>query len=175
MKKFAKGFTLVELMIVVAIIGILSAVAIPNFMKFQAKSRQSEVKVNLKGLYTAWTSRFAEKQRYFPDGQTSDFKVEKGNIYAYALPNNTSIDADMTEQPACSTGKTEAKQSEAGAAEPFFVAGACGNVDTDAFIDAWGINSNNCLANGPIDETTTGSACTDVQDEEAGNDVVHDE
>ena len=48
-----KGFTLVELMIVVAIIGVLSAVAIPNFKKYQAKSKTSEAKVQLAAAYTA--------------------------------------------------------------------------------------------------------------------------
>src|SRR5256712_5052735 len=55
-----KGFTLIDLMIVVAIIGILAAIAIPNFMTYQAKSRQSEAKVGLGGIFTTATSYFAE-------------------------------------------------------------------------------------------------------------------
>lgn len=53
LSKNQAGFTLVELMIVVAIIGVLSAVAIPNFKKYQAKAKSSEAKVQLSAAYTA--------------------------------------------------------------------------------------------------------------------------
>lgn len=59
-----KGFTLIELMIVVAIIGILAAIAIPNFLKYQAKSKQSEAKVNLGAIGTSAESYRAEKDTY---------------------------------------------------------------------------------------------------------------
>ncbi len=49
--KNQKGFSLVELMVVVAIIGILAAIAIPNYQKFQRKSQQVEAKTMMSGLY----------------------------------------------------------------------------------------------------------------------------
>lgn len=76
------GFTLIELMIVVAIIGILAAIAIPNFLRFQARARQSEVTSNLKALFTGF--------RGFERKPTGDIRVpgfapERGNRYSFYM------------------------------------------------------------------------------------------
>ncbi len=64
MKKIGNGFTLIELMIVVAIIAFLSIVAVPNFFKFLAKAKRSEAYMNLSSLYTAQKVYWAEHGEY---------------------------------------------------------------------------------------------------------------
>lgn len=55
-----KGFTLIELMIVVAIIGILAAVAIPAFMKYIRRSKTSEAGLNIRKLYDSSMTYYAD-------------------------------------------------------------------------------------------------------------------
>ena len=76
-RKSKKGFTLIELMIVVAIIGILAAIAIPNFLRFQLKSKSSEGKVNIAAIRTAEESYLAEFGSYV-DGTASPTMADPG-------------------------------------------------------------------------------------------------
>jgi type IV pilus assembly protein PilA len=58
------GFSLVELMVVVAIIGVLASIAVPAVNKYIAKARQSEAKTNLASLYTSEKAFYAEYSAY---------------------------------------------------------------------------------------------------------------
>ena len=59
-----RGFTLIEMMIVVAIIGLLAAIAIPSFQNYQFSSKRSEAYTNLNALMKAEKSFFAEHGAY---------------------------------------------------------------------------------------------------------------
>ena len=125
--KGKKGFTLIELMIVVAIIGILAAIAIPNFLKFQAKSKQSEAKTNLGAIYTGQIAYYGEANSYgdFPlinwspsgtpryhytlGGWADNDATNRGALVAaitvpsWAGNNNAAVTADATPAPISGT------------------------------------------------------------------------
>ena len=59
-----KGFTLIELMIVIAIIGILAAIAIPNFVSYRQRSYNSAAQSDLKNMMTAQEAYFVDYMKY---------------------------------------------------------------------------------------------------------------
>jgi prepilin-type N-terminal cleavage/methylation domain-containing protein len=98
-----KGFTLIELMIVVAIIGILAAIAIPNFMNYQCKAKQSEAKSNLGNIRTAQEAYYAEHDAYATTLSDAGFVVKGAAYYSYtaatasdASGNHFTASADAT-------------------------------------------------------------------------------
>jgi len=64
LRKNQKGFTLIELMIVVAIIGILAAIAIPNFRNYQMKAKTAEAKTNIGAIRTSQETYKAENDLF---------------------------------------------------------------------------------------------------------------
>jgi type IV pilus assembly protein PilA len=166
-----KGFTLIELMIVVAIIGILAAIAIPNFLKFQAKARQAEAKTNLGGLFTSEESYRAEFSAYTTDliavgwGPSGSPKYLYGFATAGLLPitgSTAAANRDTVGSGICSAGgacNSANMINSAGvayavgnlpastASVTFYTAGGVGNVDNDATDDQWTMTATRVLTN----------------------------
>jgi type IV pilus assembly protein PilA len=81
-KEGQKGFTLIELMIVIAIIGILAAIAIPQFVSYRQKGYNTQAKGELKSFYTAC-------QAYFADNPTATGDCTTTEVAAAFIPSST--------------------------------------------------------------------------------------
>ena len=157
-----RGFTLIELMIVVAILGILAAIAIPNFMRFQAKSRQSEAKTNLGAIGTTAESYRAENDSYTlePDGVTpvtfNDLGWAPQGTARYAYGYN----GDVIDTTAAGGFDPESTAVDLTATPGVFLAAAEGNIDSEAGgEDCWTYNEVRVLTNTYNDVSLDAGGC----------------
>lgn len=141
-----QGFTLIELMIVVAIIGILAAIAIPNFLRYQAQSRQAEARTNLGGIFVAEVSFFGENSRFSNFSEIGFTLAGTSNRYTYRAMLTTVaagvISAGAVETINAGIGAIAADNTVFAAASSGtgFTATAVGNLDNDPTIDQWHVN-----------------------------------
>ena len=140
-----KGFTLIELMIVVAIIGILAAIAIPNFLKYQAKARQSEARINLGGIFVAETSFYGERARFSDFDEIGFALAGSLNRYTYramlTTQSGTTVSTGAVQVINAGVGSIENEGSPAAvSAANGFTATAAANLDTDTVLDQWHVN-----------------------------------
>ena len=124
-RKRFHGFSLMEVMIVVVIIGILAALAYPNLEKYLKRARQTEAKTNLSAIYTAQKIYFTLHQSYAEDINELDLSLVQGDPYTFTMEASTST----------------------------FKAQAEGNIDDDAALDTWTIDQDKNLFN-TIDDVT---------------------
>jgi type IV pilus assembly protein PilA len=171
--KRQQGFTLIELMIVVAIIGILASIAIPNFLAYQARSRQAEARTDLGAVFVSETAFFGENNRYSDFATVGYTPTATSNRYTYRSPNAAGT-AGSTGAQGADIFATLAGAATAGGviiAEPggttpsgavlpaagvasAFTATASGNIDGDATTDHWFVNDVKTLTT-DLDDVTS--------------------
>ncbi|MEW5740636.1 MAG: pilin [Myxococcota bacterium] len=160
-----KGLAIAALVVPVAllpVVGVLAAIAIPNFIKFQARAKQSECKVNLKAAFVGQKSLYGERNTYSPLIKDVGFLPERGNRYAYYFevrgaflePGSTptgkevGILPDRQRYPGLDVDRYAAAVPpdalpgvEGQCPDCNFTVVCVGNVDSDATLDVWSVSN----------------------------------
>ena len=145
-----KAFSLIELMVVVAIIAFLASIAIPRYWKYHAKAKQAEVAMILSSLHTAEQAYYAEHETYLtelsgpngigwqPEGYNNGGKNARFNYsYGFFFPG-------AQEGVHYFTGKLETKIDSGNcfADKEKFLAKAAGDVIDKGKLDIWSIDES---------------------------------
>jgi len=132
------GFSLIELMVVVAIMAFLAMIAVPNFSRFLAKAKRAEAYMNLSSIYAAEKAYFAEHGTYSDVlvGENGiGWKPEGRTYYSYGFVGAEGRNNFI--------GKLGANIQGSRADKTGFVAVAAGDIDGDGDVDIMTVDENN--------------------------------
>lgn len=147
------GFTLIELMITVAIIGVLAAIAIPNFLSYQARARQSEARAVLSGIYLSEQTYFVANNRFGSMRELAfTYAGASGNSSRYTFrsppsggsgPTTGTLGDDMYAPPTGVVAQSGTfVLAGANIDPPRFTISATSNLDADPVTDEWHLNES---------------------------------
>ena len=139
---YQNGFTLIELIIVVAILGILATLATGGFLSYQAKAKQAEVKTNLGVIGELALSYKTEHDTYNTDWNGIGWDPRKITRYRYwyngaaaaGTPSLVEVGVDYSDPGSSADDST-------------FTAAAVGNIDRDNAADQWLCGENRNFVN----------------------------
>jgi prepilin-type N-terminal cleavage/methylation domain-containing protein len=135
------GFSLIELMVVVAIIAFLAMIAVPNFNRFLAKAKRAEAYMNLSSIYAAEKAYYAEHGKYSDvlNGEGGiGWKPEGKTYYTYGFAG-----ADGRNHFVGKLGASGAQLQGSRADKNGFVVVAAGDIDGDGDADIITVDENN--------------------------------
>jgi type IV pilus assembly protein PilA len=138
-----RGFSLIELMVVVSVLGIVAAIAVPNYLRYQGKSRQAEAKTNLGAVFVAEQTFFGENSRFSSLSQAGYGLAAATNRYAYRSHGTDATGADTGVEvipPGVGVDPGENFIHSSASTLSGFTATATANLDNDGMIDMWHVN-----------------------------------
>ena len=112
MQRKKPGFTLIEMMVVIAIISILAALAVPNFLQLEGRAKQVEAKTNLRSLYNLEKAYYAGNNTFSTSVARIGFNLERSNRYQYNLNSTSTLD-DRTGPTTVTTLTTDGIMADA--------------------------------------------------------------